>query len=254
MFYTILFFIIGLILGSFFNVVGLRLPKGESFIKSRSYCPKCKKKLKWYELIPLISYIIQLGKCRGCKKHISVKYPLIELLTGICFAISYIVFGLTLNILIPLTLISALVIVIVSDTEYMVIPDEIILIASILLVLETLFIKGGQACLSSLFNGVLAFCGMYLIKIVGDAVFKKESLGGGDIKLMFMIGLVFNFQTMIVILFLASFMALPYAIAVLLLKKDPIVPYGPFISLTSIALLLLKLNSVSLFDLINYIV
>lgn len=254
MYYVVLFFILGIILGSFYYVIGLRLPKGEAFINSRSYCPKCKKQLKWYELIPLISYIIQLGKCRHCKKHISVKYPLIELLTGVCFSLSYIVFGLTLDIIVPLTLISTLIIVISSDTEYMVIPDEVILVGSILIVIETFFIKGGQACLSSLFSGLLAFCGMYIIKFIGDAAFKKESLGGGDIKLMFMIGLVFNIQTMVVILFLASFMALPYAIAVLLLKKDPIVPYGPFISLTSIALLLLKLNNTSLFDLINYIV
>ncbi len=254
MYFVVVFFIIGLVLGSFYQVVGLRLPVGESFINSRSYCPKCKKKLKWYELIPLVSYIIQLGKCRKCKKRISITYPLFELLTGVCFALSYVVFGLTKEIIIPLTLISMLIIIIVSDTKYMVIPDEIILLGSILIVVETFFIKGGQACLTSLFNGVFAFVGMYIVKILGDAIFRKESLGGGDIKLMFLIGLVFSFKTMVVILFLASFMALPYAISVLLIKKDPIVPYGPFISLTAIALLLLKLTDFSLIDLINYIV
>ena len=254
MYFVVVFFIIGLVLGSFYQVVGLRLPVGESFINSRSYCPKCKKKLKWYELIPLVSYIIQLGRCRKCKKRISITYPLFELLTGVCFALSYLVFGLTKEIIIPLTLISMLIIIIVSDTKYMVIPDEIILLGSILIVVETFFIKGGQACLTSLFNGVFAFVGMYIVKILGDAIFRKESLGGGDIKLMFLIGLVFSFKTMVVILFLASFMALPYAISVLLIKKDPIVPYGPFISLTAIALLLLKLTDFSLIDLINYIV
>ena len=254
MYFVVIFFIIGLVLGSFYQVVGLRLPVGESFINSRSYCPKCKKKLKWYELIPLVSYIIQFGKCRKCKKRISITYPLFELLTGVCFALSYVVFGLTKEIIIPLTLISMLIIIIVSDTKYMVIPDEIILLGSILIVAETFFIEGGQACLTSLFNGVFAFVGMYIVKILGDAIFRKESLGGGDIKLMFLIGLVFSFKTMVVILFLASFMALPYAISVLLIKKDPIVPYGPFISLTAIALLLLKLTDFSLIDLINYIV
>ena len=91
MYFVVIFFIIGLILGSFYQVVGLRLPVGESFINSRSYCPKCKKKLKWYELIPLVSYIIQFGKCRKCKKRISITYPLFELLTGVCFALSYVV-------------------------------------------------------------------------------------------------------------------------------------------------------------------
>ena len=242
MYYIIVFFILGLLLGSFFNVVGLRLPKAESIIKPRSHCSKCNRTLKWYELIPVVSYVIQLGKCRGCKKHISIKYPLFELLTGVCYALCYVIFGLSLDIIIPLTLVSALIIVIVSDTEYMVIPDEVILITSILLVTETFFIKGTSAFATSLLNGVLSFGGMYLIKIIGDFVFKKESLGGGDIKLMFMIGLVFSFNTMIVILFLSSFMALPYSIAVLLMKKDPIVPYGPFISLTALTLLFLKLS------------
>lgn len=254
MYYIIVFFILGLLLGSFFNVVGLRLPKAESIIKPRSHCSKCNRTLKWYELIPVVSYVIQLGKCRGCKKHISIKYPLFELLTGVCYALCYVIFGLSLDIIIPLTLVSALIIVIVSDTEYMVIPDEVILITSILLVAETFFIKGTSAFATSLLNGVLSFGGMYLIKIIGDFVFKKESLGGGDIKLMFMIGLVFSFNTMIVILFLSSFMALPYSIAVLLMKKDPIVPYGPFISLTALTLLFLKLTEFSLIDLINYIV
>jgi len=243
-----------LIFGSFFNVIGLRLPKGESFTNSRSICPKCHKKLKWYELIPLISYVIQLGKCRGCKKNISIKYPLFELLTGILFAASYIAFGFDKNLVTSITFISFLVIVIVSDAEYMVIPDEIIIIGSILLALEVLIFNGFNSFLHSLLNGALAFVGMYLIKIIGDFVFKKESLGGGDIKLMGMIGLLFNIQTMVVVLFFASFFALPYAIAVLLMKKDPIVPYGPFISLTAITLFLLQLNNISLFDLVNYIV
>lgn len=254
MFYTSLFFIVGLIFGSFFNVIGLRLPKGESFINSRSRCPKCHKQLKWYELIPLISYIIQFGKCRNCKKHISIKYLLFELLTGVLFALSYIVFGFDKNLLIAITFISMLIIVIVSDIEYMVIPDEIILIGSILIIIEVLIFNGFNSFLHSLFNGILSFGLMYLIKIVGDFIFKKESLGGGDIKLMGMIGLLFNIQTMVVIIFFASFFALPYAIAVLLMKKDPIVPYGPFISLTATSLFLLQLNNISLFDLVNYIV
>lgn len=254
MYYIIIFFVVGLLFGSFFNVVGLRLPKAESIIKPRSHCTKCNRTLKWYELIPVVSYVIQLGKCRGCETRLSVKYPLFELLTGVCYTLCYIVFGLSLDIIIPLTLVSALIIIIVSDTEYMVIPDEVILITSILLISETFFIKGIDAFGTSLLNGALSFGGMYLIKILGDFIFKKESLGGGDIKLMFMIGLVFSFNTMVVILFLSSFMALPYSIAVLLMKKDPIVPYGPFISLTAITLLFLKLTEFSLIDLVEFIV
>ena len=254
MYYTIIFFVFGLVLGSFYTVVGLRLPNNESIIKPRSHCPNCKRKLKWYELIPIFSYIIQRGKCRGCKKHISIKYPLYELLTGICFALSYIVFGLSLKIIMPLTLISLLIIVIISDIEYMIIPDEIIIFGSILLIVETLFINGMNGFLASVVNSILFFITMYLIKKVGDFIFKKESLGGGDIKLMTMIGICFHIKTIVVIIFIASFIALPYAIIVMLKKKEAMVPYGPFLSLTSIALILLKQNFMSLIDLINYIV
>lgn len=251
---TIIFFIFGLIFGSFFQVVGLRLPRGESIIKPASHCTKCDRNLKWYELIPILSYIIQGGKCRHCKNHISIKYPLYELLTGICFALCYIVFGFTTDIIIPLTLVSALIIVIISDIEYMVIPDEVLFIGTVLILIETIVLNGWNSGLHSFIGGLLGFVLMYVIKLLGDFAFKAESLGGGDIKLFFMLGLVFNFDTIIVILFLASFFALPYAISLMLMKKDNIVPYGPFISLTSIALLLLKLTNFSLLELINYLV
>lgn len=250
----IIFFIIGLIFGSFFQVVGLRLPKGESIIKPGSHCTNCNKNLKWYELVPILSYIIQGGKCRYCKKHISIKYPLYELLTGICFALCYVVFGFTTELIIPLTLISALIIVIVSDIEYMVIPDEVLFVGTITILIETIILQGWNAFFHAFLGGLFGFVLMYVIKLVGDFIFKAESLGGGDIKLFFMLGLIFNFDTIIAIIFLASFFALPYAISIMLMKKDNIVPYGPFISLTAITLLLLKVTNFSLLELINYLV
>ena len=246
-------FIIGLIFGSFFQVVALRLPRGESIVKPASHCEACNEKLKWYDLIPVISYIIQGGKCRYCKKHISIKYLIFELLTGLSFCLCYVVFGLTIEIIIPLTLISALIIVIMSDTEYMVIPDEVLFIASVAIIIEKIMLYGFSNALSAFGSGLLGFILMYGIKLLGDFIFKAESLGGGDIKLFFMLGLVFNFSTLIVILFLSSFFALPYAISIMLMKKDNIVPYGPFISLTAITLLLFKLTNISLLELINYL-
>ena len=160
----ITFFVFGLIFGSFFQVVGLRLPKGESIIKPASHCTNCDKKLKWYELIPILSYIIQGGKCRKCKKHISIKYPLYELLTGISFAFCYIVFGFSTDIIIPLTIISILIIVIISDIEYMVIPDEVLFVGTILILIETIILKGWNSGLHSLVGGLIGFIMMYLIK------------------------------------------------------------------------------------------
>ena len=123
--YSIVVFIYGLLFGSFFNVVGYRLPNGLSIIKPGSFCPKCNHSLKWYELIPVFSFIIQKGKCRKCGCRISLFYPLIELLTGILFLISYLVFGFSIEFILSILISSFLVIVIVSDFSYLVIPDEV---------------------------------------------------------------------------------------------------------------------------------
>lgn len=249
----IILFIFGLVFGSFFQVVGLRLPEGKSIINPPSHCEVCNKRLKWYELIPVISYIIQGGKCSKCKSHISIKYPIYELLTGILFCLCYIVFGFTTDFIIAISFVSILMIVIISDIEYMIISDEVLIVGSILILVETLIFKGLNTFLFSIFNGILCFCFMYLIKFVGDSIFKQESLGGGDIKLFFFFGLVFHIKTAIVIIFLASFIALPYAIITMMRKKDNIVPFGPFLSITTIILLLFNLTNVSLLDLINYL-
>ena len=101
-YYIITFFIFGIIFGSFFNVVGYRLPKNESIISPNSYCPKCKKKLGFFELIPLFSYIFLLGKCKRCKNKISFLYPLFELLTGVLFVTCYLIFGISTDLIIAL--------------------------------------------------------------------------------------------------------------------------------------------------------
>ena len=119
-------FFFGLIFGSFYNVVGWRLPIGLSIVRpSGSFCPKCRHKLRWYENIPVFSFLIQGGKCRKCKEKISKFYIVIELLTGILFALSYWLFGFSFNFFLSLIVSSFFVIVIVSDLKFLVIPDEV---------------------------------------------------------------------------------------------------------------------------------
>ena len=120
-YFTIIVFIFGTLLGSFYNVVGYRLPKGLSLIKPGSFCPKCNHSLKWYELIPVLSFMIQRGKCRECKCKISWFYPTIEFTTGILFMISYLIFGFSVEFFIACVIVTFFVIVIVSDTKYLVI-------------------------------------------------------------------------------------------------------------------------------------
>lgn len=242
LYYTIMMFMFGTIFGSFYNVVGDRLPNNESIIKPRSHCPKCGHVLNWYELIPVISYIIQLGKCKNCKSKISVIHPLFEIFSGIMFSLAYLVFGLTPDYLIALTFISMLLIIIVSDINYYIIPDEILIIGGILLIIETLIFKGIEPMFSSLISGAIAFIIMFLLKLMGDFIFNKESMGGGDIKLMFIIGFVIGWDMSLLSIFLGSLIGFPISLIILVSKKTNIIPFGPFLSLGSIIIFLTQFN------------
>ena len=239
----VVFFIFGAVLGSFYQVIGERLPKGESITSPKySYCPNCKKRLKWYELIPIFSYIIQFGKCRNCKKEISLMYPFIELLTGALFAVSYYSFGFSYDLIISLTLASFFTIVIVSDLTYMIIPDEVTLVSS-LIILVTTFLKLGLGNgLVQLGSGLLAFGVMYLIMVIGNIIFQKETLGGADIKLMFIAGLVLHPYLAIFVIFIASCIALPVSLIIYVTNKEHMIPFGPFLVASIIFIFFLKVD------------
>lgn len=231
-----LVFILGLILGSFYNVVGLRLPQKQSIIFPGSHCPKCNHQLSWYENIPVISYLFLKGKCKSCHEKIDIIYPLIELLTGILFAINYYLYGLSEEFFIGLILISLIIIVFVSDTKYMIILDSPTLISLVLIFIIKWLYEGFNEALISLLSGLFMFGVMYLLMLIGNLLFKKESLGGGDIKLSFIAGMVLGPYLGLVYLVLASFLAFPYAIYVLIKNKDGILPFGPFLATSMLIL------------------
>ena len=238
----ILFFVLGTILGSFYNVVGYRIPKKESIIYPPSHCPKCNHKLKFYELIPIMSYIIQKGKCKNCKEKIGLFYPIFELITGLLFAISLKIFGLTPNLLLILTFISMLIIITISDIKYMIIPDSILLFFSILILIEIYIFKGFNEVLSSITNGIISFIIMYLIKKFGDFLFKKESMGGGDIKLMFVIGLFKSYKNALLTIFIGSLIGLPISLISIKKNTNHILPFGPLLSSAATIIVLTKIN------------
>ncbi len=231
LFYIAIFFLAGLFFGSFFGVVGTRLPKNESILFPRSHCTKCNHELKWYELIPVFSYIIQGGKCRKCKTKLSVFYPLVELISGLLFALCYYIFGFTNELFISLLIVSFLVIVIVSDVSFLVIPDEVTLFFSIAMIILKLVLYGIRTTFMSILSAVLMFCIMYCIMLLGNKIFKKETLGGADIKLMFFIGLVLSPALGLFNIFLSSCLALPISLILLYKDKNNVVPFGPFILL-----------------------
>lgn len=241
-YFSILFFIIGIIMGSFYNVVGYRLPKGESLIYPSSHCTNCNHKLTPIELIPVFSYIFLGGKCLKCKNKISLFYPLFEFATGILFVLSYLIFGLSLNCLLSITFISMILIIIISDYQSMIINDSVLIVFSIIMIIELYFIRGLSGLGMSIINGIFSFGVMYLIKIFGDFIFKKESMGGGDIKLLFVFGLVLGLPMSIISIFLASIIGLP--ISLILLKKNTTheIPFGPFLGISAIILFLSKID------------
>ena len=244
-------FIIGLLFGSFYNVVGMRLPNNESIVFPDSHCEKCNHQLKWYELIPIVSYIIQGGKCRKCKSKLPISYLLMEICTGILYAVCFHKFGFSLELITALIFTSSLIIVIISDIEYMIIIDEILIVASFSIIIIDIFNYGLYESALKILAGLGAFATMYLIKKLGDLMFKQESLGGGDIKLMFLIGLVIGYAMSVCNIFFATFIAFPIALYLLISKKDNIIPFGPFLSMSAI---LLYIWGLTFTDIITFII
>ncbi len=224
-----LIFVIGAIFGSFYNVVGLRLPQEQSIVKPGSHCPKCGHMLSWYENIPLLSYIFLGGACKKCKEPIAPTYFIMELLSGTLFALCYKVFNITPNFFISLVLASLVIIIYVSDSKFMIINDSPLIVAAILIFLIKLYDIGLIKSLLSLVDGVVIFFVAYLLRAIGYLLFKQEALGGGDIKLSFVAGVALGIKFGIIYIILASFLAFPYALYVTLKNRDHMLPFGPFL-------------------------
>jgi len=230
--YLIIFFILGTIFGSFFTVIGLRLPKNENFTTTHSRCDSCKNELKWYEMIPIISYVVQRGRCRYCHNKIDIMLPLMELSTGILFSVSYYSFNFSYELLIALGIVSLLTIISVSDLNYLVIPDEVIIFFSIYFIIIQTFNLGLLGCILKIITGLFLFMLMYVIMLLGNKLFKRESLGGGDIKMMFIFGLILDPLLGTLSIFLGSLFALPISFVLLLKNKENVIPFGPFLLLS----------------------
>lgn len=224
---NILLLVYGFILGSFYNVVGLRVPLKKSIVAPRSACPTCGHQLKAYELIPVLSYMIQKGKCRGCQSRISPIYPFMELLTGILFVTAPYFIGWSGELVVALTIISMFIIIIVSDINYMLIPDKILLWFAGIFLMERIILP-----LTPWWDSLLgALVGFVLLLII--ALVSKGGMGGGDIKLYALLGFVLGTKLVLLSFFLSTLFGAVIGGVALLLKivkrKQPI-PFGPFIA------------------------
>ena len=227
----VLFFLYGIVFGSFFNVVGLRVPKKESIVSLPSHCTTCERKLEVLDLVPVFSYLFLRGKCRGCGSKISPIYPFMEFVTGLLFALSFYMLGLSAELAVALLFMSLLVIITVSDIAYMLIPNKVLLPFAVLLFGVRLFIPLGPWW-ASLLGAFVGFGVLYVIAVVS-----KGGMGGGDIKLFFVIGLVLGTVNTLFTLFVAAMIGT--AVGVIMLKrsgqgrKTPI-PFGPSIAVAAV--------------------
>ena len=249
----ILAFIFGSIVGSFLNVCIHRMPLSESVVWPHSHCPKCKKKIPAYDNIPFLSFIILLGRCRFCKGRISWRYPLVELLTALMFVVLYIRFGLSYDFFIYAVLICCLIISTFVDIRYRIIPDEIsvggMIIGFILISITGVKMHPSSFNYRPLLNSFLGIVSgggiIYITGFLFDLVYFKllkrppiqgetESMGGGDVKLLAMIGAFLGYKRVLATFFIAPFFGLIIGLFNLILRKDHTIPYGPFLSLAAL--------------------
>ncbi|MFH1678066.1 MAG: prepilin peptidase [Candidatus Omnitrophota bacterium] len=249
----IFIFVFGSMIGSFLNVCIYRMPLEKSVARPRSYCPQCEKPIPWYDNIPLISYILLKGRCRFCKKRIPFRYFLVESITACTFLIFYIKYGLSLNFIFYTLFVCGLIVATFVDFAHRIIPDEIslggIAVGFLFNLIRAVKLQplawDWRPVLNSLLGIILGGGIIYLTGKAFDLVYFKllkkgpidgevESMGGGDVKLLAMIGAFLGFKIAILTFFLAPFFGAVLGIINLTVKKQHTIPYGPFLSLAAL--------------------
>src|SRR5512139_3354827 len=231
--------IFGAIVGSFLNVCILRLPKEESIVWPGSHCPQCKTPIQFYDNIPLVSYMSLKGRCRHCHRVISFQYPLIEGITALTSLILFMKFGPSLSYLFYFLFVAALIVVTVIDLYHQIIPDVISLpgigvglLASLILPQLTFF--------DSLKGLILGGGSLFVVATLYQWLFKREGMGGGDVKLLAMIGAFLGWRAVILTILLSSLIGSVTGIFIMVLKGKNFkyaIPFGPFLSMGAVVAL-----------------
>lgn len=252
-------FLFSACLGSFLNVCIYRLPKEQSLVKPRSFCPHCQKTIKWYDNIPIASYLFLGGRCRNCRKKISLRYPAVELITAVLLSLLYRKFGFSLAWLQFSIFFAILIVVSFIDIDYHAIPAYLCLLGIVValgfnLAKSFILFRQGQFELPRLpiytsAMGLIVGLGFtYLFKLFGDVFIsvylalrkkesiegEKESMGLGDVDFMGMVGAFLGWQTVLFVFFLAPFIAVIYSLSALIFKKSHLIPYLPYLSLATV--------------------
>lgn len=231
--------ILGAVFGSFLACMGYRIPNKIKTTYPSSFCPNCNKSLKWYMNVPILSYILLKGKCYYCKKSIGFIYFFCEILCSFLFILSYMIFGLSNDFVIAIILSCAFIVTIVSDFKYYYISDRVLVISGILLIINMFSYMNYSDILFRILTGIIVLLIMIGIKVLGNSMFNKESLGDGDIKLMSIIGLALGLINSFLSLFASSVIALIFILINYKTRRNSIIPFGPFLLIGALIILFL---------------
>ena len=220
--------LVGLMFGSFLNVCTLRWPSDESVVSPPSRCPGCGTRIRWYDNVPVLSYLLLRGKCRSCGAGISIQYPMIELATGLIWAGSFLQHGFSVESARGAVFLTLLLGIAVTDARFYIIPDQFSLGGGILgLVLAPL--PGGLTLVEALLGAGVGFGVLWGVAKLGRWLFKKEAMGGGDLKMMGMVGAFLGIPGVLLTLFLGAFFG-SIVFGPISWKTGKLVPFGIFLA------------------------
>ncbi len=247
----IFIFIIGLCIGSFLNVLAYRIPQ-KMKPNGRSMCPHCNHELKWYELIPVFSYILLKGKCKNCNERISILYPIIEIMTALFYSLLYLTFGFGYEFFLYVFVITIMIIIIRIDYEHKYIPDRLnlsLLIAGVVHIVY-LSINKIESIFPNIIGFVVGFLLCYIIRLIGSLVYKKEAMGFGDVKLLAVIGLLLGYKGAIFTFFIGCIIATLIELTLMKLKvksRDDEIAFGPYLIYASVLFIFIGNSLVDLY-------
>jgi leader peptidase (prepilin peptidase) / N-methyltransferase len=224
---------LGAIVGSFLNVCILRLPAQESIVHPPSKCPKCGSGVRWFDNVPVLSWLILRGKCRSCGNPISIQYPLIELATALIWAWMASRYGYELDALRAALFLTILLGIAMTDAREYIIPDEFS-IGGLVLGLGLSMIHGWRGVIPALIGAAVGFAVLWLIAVIGKRLFRKEAMGGGDIKMMAMVGVFVGWQGVFLTIFLGSVVGTLIFGPLALAGKKKDVPFGIFLAMGAV--------------------
>ena len=235
--YYILLFVAGLVIGSFLNVCIFRIPRGQSVIRPGSRCPQCKAPIRWFENVPLVSFFRLRARCRWCGGKISWRYPLVECLNAAGYLGTVSTFGWNGSAFVYALFLSLLVVVMMIDVEHLVIPDVISLPGMAIGFFASAFMLP-LGWVGSLLGMALGGGILWMLAAVSPYLFGKEGMGGGDIKLLAMIGAFLGWQHVCMTLFLASCAGALVGVGLMAfryMERGQYIPFGPFLALGAVA-------------------